>query len=330
MGGTLDLSIFYLMLADIRPCTFNIAINLPTTVRLRPYKAGWIKVTSRGFEPAAFPVDKAPLDHPLGLMMAIAGYFHANGMHIDIISTSPPRSALGGSSAAGTALVAALAAAIVPKPEQHWDLAQIVWLTHAIEQSVAGVSCGLQDHLAAAYGGVNAWHWTPTPGGSPYRREAVFTGKQASALAPHLLLAYCGVPHVSKNINQTWVQQFLSGQFRDEWVMIARATQQFVEALKKGDYSQAAAAMNHEMEMRRRLTPDVLDPLGDRLVAAAHEQGCGARITGAGGGGCLWAIGDAENIDRLKGIWEEILSDRAEADLLDAKIDFEGLRVKFL
>ena len=54
-------------------------------------------------------------EHPMGLMFAIAAYFRAGGIHIQIESASPPRSALGGSSAAAVALVAALAEA---RPDQ--------------------------------------------------------------------------------------------------------------------------------------------------------------------------------------------------------------------
>ena len=49
------------------------------------------------------------------------------------------------------------------------------------------------------------------------------------------------------------------------------------------------------------------------------------RVTGAGGGGCIWAIGEIEDIDKLKGIWERVLSAKNEACLLDVKIDSKGL-----
>jgi D-glycero-alpha-D-manno-heptose-7-phosphate kinase len=85
--------------------------------------------------------------------------------------------------------------------------------------------------------------------------------------------------------------------------------------------------MNRETAIRRRLTPDVLDPVGVSLVKAARRHGCGARFTGAGGGGCLWAIGETEAIDRLRGSWQKILASRPEARLLDCGIDPEGLRL---
>ena len=73
------------------------------------------------------------------------------------------------------------------------------------------------------------------------------------------------------------------------------------------------------------MTPDVFDDMGESLVSSARKTGCGARFTGAGGGGCVWALGQPENIERLKIRWQNILKDRSEACLLDTKIDNRGL-----
>src|SRR5210317_1977628 len=107
MGGTLDIPTFYYPLRHLSPCTFNIALALRTRVRLRPFSRGQVKISSRGFKDAQFPAAAAPFDHPMGLMFATAAFFNADGIHIDIESQSPPRSALGGSSAAAVALIAA-------------------------------------------------------------------------------------------------------------------------------------------------------------------------------------------------------------------------------
>ncbi|MBF0302038.1 MAG: galactokinase, partial [Desulfamplus sp.] len=53
--------------------------------------------------------------------------------------------------------------------------------------------------------------------------------------------------------------------------------------------------------------------------------GCGARFTGAGGGGCLWAIGEKSNIAALKNGWENIVDKESDADILETKVDFEGI-----
>jgi D-glycero-alpha-D-manno-heptose-7-phosphate kinase len=124
------------------------------------------------------------------------------------------------------------------------------------------------------------------------------------------------------------VRQFVSGRTRQPWVDIVRWTHRFVGALKRCDYGAAADSMNRETAVRRRLTPDVLDDIGRRLVAAARRGGCGARFTGAGGGGCLWALGEADAVERLRTRWQEILDQRPGARLLDARVAREGLRIE--
>lgn len=326
MGGTLDLATFYYPLRHLSPVTFNMAIGLRTRVALKPYRKGWIKVSSRGFDSAQFPADLAPFEHPLGLMFATASYFGAAGVHIHIDSSSPPRGALGGSSAAAVALAAAFSSLTeAHKTGAAFGPRALALLVHQIEQSVAGVPCGLQDQLAAAYGGVNLWHWHADPGRPVFKKQVVVRKKGFKALKRHLLLAYCGNPHASKDINGRWVRQFLAGKHRELWEQIISCTRQFAVALGHGEYRQAGDCMNRETDIRRKMTPDVLDKMGKKLVRLAVQNHCGARFTGAGGGGCLWALGDVENIDRLKPLWEKALSAHRHAGLLDAVIDSQGV-----
>ena len=329
MGGTLDISTFSYPLRYLAPCTFNIALGLRTRVRLQSYSRGRIKISSRGFKDAQFSADAAPFDHPLGLMFATAAYFNAGGIHIDIDSQSPPRSALGGSSVAAVALVAAFLKLVEPeKSEARLNRRSIALTAHQIEQSVAGVPCGIQDQLAAAYGGVNIWHWRADSKQSVFKRQCAVRKDSHKEVERHLLIAYCGKPHVSKDINGLWVRQFLSGRYRDLWAEIILCTRKFASALVKRDYQQAVIQMNRETAIRRTLTPEVLDNVGEKLVDIARQNKCGARFTGAGGGGCLWAVGEIENIDRMRPLWEKTLSAREEACLLDVKIDSKGLSVE--
>lgn len=328
MGGTLDIPTFYYPLGHLNPCTFNIALGLRTRVRLLPYTKGLIKISSRGFKDAEFPADAAPFDHPLGLMFATAAYFKAQGIHIDIESGSPPRSALGGSSAAAVALVAAFLTLFERgSSDNNFSRRLIALLAYKLEETVAGVPCGSQDQLAAAYGGVHVWYWQDRPGHSHYKRKVAVKKETHKELERRLLLAYCGKPHVSKDINGRWVQQFLAAKNRDRWREIIDQTHRFTAALADHNYRQAAEYMNRETAIRRELTPDVLDNVGEKLVETALQNGCGARFTGAGGGGCIWALGEIENIDRLRPLWEESLSTRKEAGLLDVEIDTKGVMV---
>lgn len=327
MGGTLDISTLHFPLRRLMPCTFNIALDLRTQVRLVPHRAGRVKVSSRGFPDADFPADSMPFHHPLGLMFAVAAYFGGDGVHVKIESDSPPRSALGGSSTAAVALVAAFAEACAGPETPAFGKRDTVLLAQALEASVAGVPCGFQDQLAAAYGGVNAWYWTGELGKSPFRRRVVVPAAHCRRMEDHLLLAYCGRPHESKDINGTWVRRFLDGKDRQDWIEMLRLTHRFIAALKRRDISGAVTAMNRETRIRRRITPDVVDAVGEQLVRAALDGHCGARFTGAGGGGCLWAIGEPTDIRQLEIRWRDITSAAPGARILDLHIDSNGLMV---
>ena len=327
LGGTLDLATFYNPLRHRGPCTFNIAVDMKTTVRLQPGDKKMVTISSRGFKRAQFSPDQAPFEHPLGLMFAIAAYFNAEGIHITIDSNSPPRSALGGSSAAAVALVAAFLFAKCRLKLTPQNREKIALLAHRIEESVAGVPCGRQDQLAAAFGGANLWHWQPDLDGAVFTKQPVFTGSQLKKISRHMLLAYCGAPHESKDVNGIWVREFLAGHHRNRWKEIIECTKKFVDALTRSNYKGAATAMNHETAHRREMTPEVLDAMGVKLVDAALQSGCGARFTGAGGGGCVWAVGALEDIDRLRRVWEKLLAERKRAGLLDNGIAVRGVVV---
>jgi D-glycero-alpha-D-manno-heptose-7-phosphate kinase len=315
-GGTLDIPLFHYTLRHLNPCTFNIALDMRTRVILRPYISGQVKITSKGFTDASFPAENLPFDHPLGLMFAIVSYYRISGVHIHIESSSPPRSALGGSSTAAVALIAALAH-ITDEPVSH---NQMAILAYQIESNVARVSCGIQDHLAAIFGGVNAWHFNALPSENPFKHEVLQSKTDYAELEKHILIAYCGIPHESKDINGQWVEQFLKGTTRKKWEEIVLQTRKFIKALVNADWPAVVSAICSEVEIRLQMTPDVFNDSGKILLQAAIDNQCAARFTGAGGGGCIWAIGDKKQIDILRAIWLSILDQYPDALLLHNKI----------
>ena len=258
MGGTLDLSTFFLPLNFLTPCTFNAALDLRTKVRISPFDLGSIKITSQGFESLVVKSDKAPFHPPLGLILAVAAYFQVDGVHIEIESTSPPRSALGGSSVAAVALIWAFYKALARTGQKLPPFQDVAILAHTIEQSVAGVVCGIQDHLAAVFGGINAWYWNSDPTRPMFKRNMLFSLEDCTLFDQHFIVAYGGVPHISKDINGTWVRQFIAGESRPIWRQILDCSQKFIQSISSGDYDHAQQMMNMEMDLRRQLTPEVL------------------------------------------------------------------------
>ncbi|HCY83707.1 MAG TPA: galactokinase, partial [Desulfobacteraceae bacterium] len=316
---------FYLALKHKRPATLNLALDMRTRVTLSPWEPGRIKISSRGFEPMEQAHNAAGIDHPLGLMFAMARYFDAHGVHVHIESGSPPRSALGGSSSAAVAVAAAFYSALGKEASPE----HISWLAHYIESSVAGVPCGMQDQAAAAFGGATLWEWGFGDTGPRFTRVPVFEDQVADRIKElnrHILVAYCGIPHESKDINGQWVRMFKAGTAYHQFEQIADITRNFYAALASGQYGLAGELMIRETEIRSELTPEVLDKTGKRMFEKAKAVHCGARFTGAGGGGCLWAVGEPKDIRTLRTEWQTILDRVENGRLLDTSIDTSGIR----
>lgn len=323
MGGTLDLATFHLTLRHFHPATFNMALDLRTRVRVAPYKRGWVRVVSKGFDPAEFPADALPFTHPMGLMFGIAAFFNASGVVITIDSASPPRSALGGSSVAAVALCAAFLSALEGMENGDalkWRAARIA---QSVESAVAGVVCGIQDQMAAAFGGASLWRWG---GEGDHQRIPVFHEEDGDP-SPHMAVAYGGIPHDSVDVNGRWVRGFLDGSHRGEWPEIIRLTHAFAAAMEQRQWTLAGEIMNRETQIRLSMTPDVLDERGRQLTEAAVALGCGARFTGAGGGGCLWALGEAAAMDEVRCAWGEIIAASPGARMLPATVAWQGLTI---
>ena len=323
-GGTWDIKAMALPFERLRPITVNIALNLRTSVVLSPYKDGWVKISSDGFlRGESFSRDQLPLTPPFGLFFAAVSYFDVHGMAVEIRSQSPVKSALGGSS---TALVALIKALSKVSSGKKMSAKEILHLAYHLEDGISGGNCGLQDHAAAVYGGVNQWEWHYGKRTAPFKRTPLLDRKGQREFSKHLLVAYSGKSHISSITNRKWTQDFLSGRTRAGWIKVNEIVHQLAIAIKRLDWKQAAGLLQEEMALRRTLTPEALIPITEKLWAQAEREGCGARFAGAGAGGSIWALGEVNNIRRLRKIWQETLETVRDARILDCEVDPHGVK----
>ena len=327
-GGTWDIRALALPVPDILPATVNIAVDLRTFVRLTPYEPGMIKVSSSGFRAfESAPADSAPFDSPFGLFFAAVSHFGFHGLEIRIESASPVQAAMGGSSTALAALLLALSRLeALPGGRRVRSRAEILRLAFDLEDALSGGFCGMQDHAAAVYGGVNRWLWSYGAGG-PVRRERLVDRRGAGALDERLVVAYSGKRHVSSRTNRKWVRDFLSGRSRRGWIDANEAVNGLSACLRKRDWAGAVGFLRGETALRRDLTPEAFIPLTDLMVTEAEAAGGAARFTGAGAGGAVWALGsDREAARRIRDAWGRVLADVHGGAVLDCGIDHSGVR----
>jgi D-glycero-alpha-D-manno-heptose-7-phosphate kinase len=327
-GGTWDIKALAIPFEHIAPVTLNIALSLRTTVRLSPLKDGFIKITSDGFkDPIEYNVkNDLSFKSAFGLFFAAVHHFGFHGLEVSIHSDSPVKSALGGSSTALVALIKALSDLKIRIGEKGLTRSQILHLGYHIEDGINGGDCGMQDQAAAVFGGVNLWTWTYSSNNHPFLRETLVKGQDATGVSKCITVAFSGKSHVSIRVNRSWIDDFLSGKTRDGWIEANEVVKCLAEAIKGTDWDSAAALLRDEMKIRRKITPNALIPLTSELIHRAEKIGCGARFTGAGAGGSLWAIGEPDKIGAVEEAWRKILTGVKGAGILKCKVDPEGVK----
>lgn len=326
-GGTWDIKVMSLPFERYRPVTFNIALDLRTTVKLLPYKKGRVRITSEGFpEGIACNSKDISLTGPFAIFFAAVNYFGFSGLEVKISSGSPVKSALGGSSTALTALIKALAKLDrLTGTKRSLSRRDILTLGYHLEDGISGGNCGMQDQAAAVYGGVNGWHWNYSNSKSPVIREGLLDSAGMRMLSDRILVAYSGIWHVSLTTNRAWLNNFLCGETRDGWLNANDVVKELISAVNAMKWHEMVECIREEMRIRRKITPDALIPETNNLIKEAERLGCGARFTGAGAGGSVWATGAPDDIARLKKRWGKILSETKGACILPCAVDPKGV-----
>ncbi|MCD6265827.1 MAG: galactokinase [Deltaproteobacteria bacterium] len=327
-GGTWDIKALALPLEVVDPVTVNLAISLRTYVTLLPYKSGWVRISSDNFDTQeAYPLDKAPFNSQFGLFFAIASFFRFHGLEIEIRSTSPVNAGLGGSSTAAVATLKAFSVVKSLLHENEINNEDILHLAYHLEDAVNGGMCGMQDHGAAVFGGVNKWSLHYSRRERPFKRESILDENGQKEISKRILVAYSGRKHLSARINRLWIEKFLQGETRSGWIEVNNIVSRFASHIKERRWNKAVQELINEVAIRKKLTPEAFTPIITRLIEASEKAGCGARFTGAGGGGAVWALGEIDTIQRLREIWAYILKGAKGGGILECNVDPIGVRV---
>ena len=96
--------------------------------------------------------------------------------------------------------------------------------------------------------------------------------------------------------------------------------------IKEGKWKEGAKELRNEVAIRREITPEAFTPIITRLIKESEGLGCGARFTGAGGGGAVWALGEIDDIRQLREIWAHILKGTKRGGILECAVDPIGVR----
>jgi D-glycero-alpha-D-manno-heptose-7-phosphate kinase len=208
---------------------------------------------------------------------------------IRVTSAVPAGSSLGTSASVGVAMIAALDSVRGIAVEPH----RIAQLAHAAETG-AGLQSGVQDHIAAAFGGVSEIHidypsFTVTP--------IVISSNMRSQLSARLRTIFLG-RHDSSAIHQMVIdrlQSLGSPETCAELIELRAAAAAAITALSTDDMQACGEAMLRTVAAQRGLHPDLINASSQQLVDLAVSFGGAAKVNGAGGfGGSVTLLGPAD------------------------------------
>ena len=315
-GGTLDIWPLYLF--HQRAQTLNAAVSLRAYCSIRPRNDRRIGIVSddTGMRVEADHWSELRENHDLKLLGHLLHFFQAEGLEVRTRSDSPVGAGIAGSSALNIAVCGALAA-WCDHPLTDDLLMQVA---QNVEAQVINVPTGVQDFRPALYGGISAVEL----GVDLIRRVALPV--DPADLQSRLVLAYTNASRNSGINNWEMTKRHIDGdlEVRARFARIRDIAGEMRASLEQRDWAAVGRHVADEWENRKGLAPGVTTPEIDAMLAAAARAGAaGGKVCGAGGGGCLFCIGEPEAVPAIR----QALADSG-ARLLDFRIESEGLRVE--
>ena len=311
------------------------------------------------FKPADLPLSfDASLDLLKGAINRLAAFspelcekLSTKGFHLKVHSDVPRQSGLGGSSLLVLLTLAALREfyALDRRIHNHYVLSE---LCQRVEEAELGIVAGFADRYVPLFGGLAYLDYRGKLNHMEIYQEPLVTYERLDEhVAPLPLVAVTtGVRHDSGDVHgrmrprylkeyAAWqnhggemppMVRFMSAAWETAW--------RGKIALLEGDLKTFGRLMNknhhHVDEMMRYC--DFSDGAGwanNLFIEAALENGAfGAKLTGAGGGGSIFALVEPGQEENLMQIWRQT-ADRnnlSDAQIYPLKVVKQGLRVEVI
>jgi D-glycero-alpha-D-manno-heptose-7-phosphate kinase len=293
----------------------RVRVTLPETERRSGID---LRVALTG-ESYSFAPGAAPGRHPM--LEAVVGRLRPpDGSLIEVGGDLEAGSGLGSSAAVMVALAAALSAATGAPT----DPASLAVLAHSCEVSV-GRESGVQDHVAAAFGGVSLVE-VDYPRFD--RAEVPLTPETSAMLVGRLHTVSFGRPHASSSIHHRVIDLVERPSTPRALERIRVAARSAAAALATDRTADYGAALVESHEAMRSLYEGIISAEADELAAAAGACGSlGWKVNGAGGEGGSMVVLGPEDHDRNEDL-VRLIARHPRWHVVDCPVDAAGVVVR--
>ena len=275
-GGGTDLPAFY---SETPGAVVSFAIDKFVTVALAQKFDGHTRVSYSVTENVE---DPTLLQHDI--IRESLRKFDVKGVEVVTVSDIPGEgTGLGSSSALAVGLVHALRKWTGGRTNVHPAL--MAEEAYAVERLMCRHNCGKQDHFAAAYGGLHAYHFQPDE--QVIVRLIDLGEEEKSFLENDLMLFYTGktrkandlLAGMETNLRQNEMTQAMAVEIRDLAVELE-------SELLNGNFQNIPTCLHQGWMMKRNMAKGITDSTLDEIYRAALRAGAGGgKLVGAGGGG---------------------------------------------
>lgn len=204
-----------------------------------------------------------------------------DGLEINIISDLPARTGIGSSSSFTVGLLHSLYALQGIMKSKDALAKEAIHIEYGVLQERVGV----QDQLAASYGGFNCMRFTDQ---NLEVNPLVISMERKQALQQNLMMFYTGINRFASEILKEQIQKTqekkITTELKDMYAMVDRGIQILTE---KDTTLDKFGELMHEAWMAKRalstaISNNFLDDIYDRAMKAGAK---GGKLLGAGGGG---------------------------------------------
>lgn len=228
----------------------------------------------------------------------------------------PARAGLGSSSSFAVGLLHALHV-LRGEAVSKYDLAQEA--IH-VEQDLIGDTVGVQDQIAAAFGGLN--HVRIQPDGTYTVRPVSLRAERLHELENHMMLFFSGQTRLASDVAASQVKSMSERQ--KELMRIQSLVDEALALLtSSADIAEFGRLLHETWLMKRSLSDKVSNDHIDGAYTAALKAGAyGGKLLGAGGGGFMLIFAPPERRQAVSDALSKML-------MVPIELEFQGSEIIF-
>lgn len=205
-----------------------------------------------------------------------------DGVEIVMFSDVPPGSGLGSSSALVVAMLKVLDAAF----DLNFGPHELARLAYRIEREDMGISGGWQDQYAAAFGGMNVYHFNA---GDAIVEPVVADEAALLELESTLVIGFIGDRQMlTRNVVNDQVRRMREGdtlRYHHETKAFVDEAVKLLRAQRIPDFGRL---LHEAWEVKKAFSPHIASAAVDQVYTVARKHGAwGGKLSGAGGGGFM-------------------------------------------